>query len=152
MLFPNWHCNWIFSSLSNQLCCFWGMSYLERPVNCGHELIDTLLWLRNEFLDQSQYYVDQPEVHRWSLYLSCCITDCFKTYLLKTTNIYYFSFCWSGIQDQLSWLVLAYGILWGCNQAKKLDGASHFKTWMGLKDPVSISLLVIGRLQFLSGW
>ena len=44
------------------------------------------------------------------------------------------SFCGSGIQGQLSWVVLAWELSWACSQDVS-RGCSHLKAWLGLEGP-----------------
>lgn len=45
------------------------------------------------------------------------------------------SFCWSGIQQWLTWVVMAQGLSWGCIQTVSWD-CRDLKAWLGLKDPL----------------
>lgn len=52
-------------------------------------------------------------------------------------------FLWSFVWEGLSWVVLALGLSWGCNQDVNW-GCGHLKAWLGLE-----ALLLDGSLSWL---
>lgn len=58
----------------------------------------------------------------------CCFISYLLLQCLKITFIISYNFWRSGIQDWLSWVVLAQGLLWSCSQEDG-QGCGHLKTW-----------------------